>query len=70
MLNIRGRPGLYLRLFDVSRLCPHISFTQPWANPLGVYDEVEVEERERNRSYIILQVLRGSSFPPFRTFPK
>ena len=28
----RGRPGLYTRLFDISPLCPHISFAQPAAS--------------------------------------
>ena len=28
----KGRPGLYTRLFDISGLCPHLSFAQPWAS--------------------------------------
>ena len=28
----KGRPGLYTRLFDISPMCPHISFAQPWSH--------------------------------------
>ena len=28
----KGRPGLYTRLFDISGLCPHLSFAQPWSS--------------------------------------
>ena len=28
----KGRPGLYTRLFDISPMCPHISFAQAWSH--------------------------------------
>ena len=28
----KGRPGLYARLFEISQMCPHISFAQPWSH--------------------------------------
>ena len=48
----KGRPGYYARLFDISSLCPHLSFAQPWSqlhhNNSTVLTLLQVSYRNRN----------------------
>ena len=57
VLPPRGRPGFYLRLFDISRLCPFISFTEPWLNPPGIYSDGSTQQREATNPITIVQVV-------------
>ena len=59
----RGRPGLYTRLFDLSGLCPHLSFAQPWSSDTGPDERLTLLRTEDNVSLAVDQLSR----PPGKT---